>query len=77
MTKIERIKVRDLVISILIDTMNELPTGFAKYFESLLPEMFTLPNVLSWLRFSISLTKCHEECRDRGPIYNRFVNKVY
>ena len=32
MTKIERIKVRDLVVSILIDTMNALPTGFAKYF---------------------------------------------
>ena len=32
MTEIERIKVRDLVVSILIDTMNALPTGFAKYF---------------------------------------------
>ena len=31
MTKIERIKVRDLVVSTLIDTINELPTGFAKY----------------------------------------------
>lgn len=37
MTKIERIKVRDLVVSILIDTMNELPTGFAKYFWECLP----------------------------------------